>query len=77
MSRTSLYINFVVNFWQTLPAHLVMRVRDEPESEFLLGELPSVGGASAWAADAGFARRTGAEGGENPLRLLFAAFGAF
>jgi hypothetical protein len=40
MSRTSLYINFVVNFWQTLPAHLVMRVRDEPESEFLLGELP-------------------------------------
>jgi len=54
MSRTSLYINFVVNFWQTLPAHLVMRVRDEPESEFLLGELPSVGGASAWAADAGF-----------------------
>ena len=54
MSRASLYINFVVNFWQTLPAHLVMRVRDEPESEFLLGELPSVGGASAWAADAGF-----------------------
>jgi len=40
-------------------------------------ELPSVGGASGWAAEAGLARGSGAEGGENPLRLLFAAFGTF
>ena len=45
--------------------------------KFLRGELPSVGGASGGAADAGLARRRGAEGGENPLRLLFAAFGTF
>jgi hypothetical protein len=45
--------------------------------DFRWGDLPSMGGASGRATDAGFTRRTGAEGGENPLRLLLAAPGTF
>jgi hypothetical protein len=69
----SLYINFGVNFWQTPHPN----GNSELKLEFLWGELPSAGGASGRAAEAGFARRTGAEGGENPSRLLFTAFGTF
>jgi cystathionine beta-lyase family protein involved in aluminum resistance len=59
----SLHINFGGNFWQT--------------QGFSVGRTASVGDTSARAANAGFARGSGAEGGENPSRLFLAAFGTF